>query len=451
MPWKYVIAAVAVLVIAALIGYSQMNNGEPVEVATVEQGWIAEYVDEQGKTRLPRSYDITMPFDARLEEIELVEGQAIQAGDLVAQVAPADLQYELDEAQAVVDRLDRAIAENNDATVETTSRQQAFEFVKSMEATVEAADERKKSGQARLDYAESYLGRLRQASIAVTPDELQRAQVDAVTAAVDYRQDVLVWEAMRSIEAATRLLPTLITQYIDRKQLAAAVLEKEKAEAVARLNQVKARKERGAMRSPVDGVVLEVRDTHTEQVAAAGELLAKIGKLEELEVAAEILSEEAVEIRPGDRAEIYGPAIGAGVGKGVAGTVKRVNPEGFTKVSSLGVEQQRVLVMIEFDKERLAGLLTTRGLRVGYRVRVRVFTKEKPSGVFVPRSAVFRGADGQWKAFAVRGGRAELVAVKTGLINDQQVEIVEGLTPKQQVIVAPASSLQDGQAVAPSR
>jgi energy-coupling factor transporter ATP-binding protein EcfA2 len=163
------------------------------------------------------------------------------------------------------------------------------------------------------------------------------------------------------------------------------------------------------------------------------------------EVEADILTLDVVAAKVGDAVEIYGPAIGQ---PSVRGKVARIFPAGFTKVSSLGVEQQRVKVVIHFDdKDELKRLLRERGLGVGYRVRVRIFTADKSRAILIPRSALFRAADGKWQLFAVRNGRASLQTVEVGLMNDEQAEIRSGVAEGELVVLAPESSLTDGMRV----
>jgi HlyD family secretion protein len=147
--------------------------------------------------------------------------------------------------------------------------------------------------------------------------------------------------------------------------------------------------------------------------------------------------------------EIYGPAIGAGVGHGVPGVVHRIYPAGFTKISSLGVEQQRVIVVVRFGEGVLQKLRSERDLGVDYRVRVRIFTDENSRALIVPRSALFRGADGGWEVFVVRSGRAALQPVEVGLMNDEIAEVTKGLEAKETVVLAPESSLHHGTRVDP--
>jgi HlyD family secretion protein len=129
--------------------------------------------------------------------------------------------------------------------------------------------------------------------------------------------------------------------------------------------------------------------------------------------------------------------------------VHRIYPAGFTKVSSLGVEQQRVNVIVRFAEGVLEKLREQRDLGVDYRVRVRIFTEHKSDALLVPRTALFRGADGGWEVFVVRDRRAKLQPVEVGLMNDERVEIISGLQQGEIVVLAPESSLIDGTRVKP--
>src|SRR5262249_36852567 len=158
-------------------------------------------------------------------------------------------------------------------------------------------------------------------------------------ASVDYQQDQLVLSAMKSLQAATLLLPRVVEQFIGRKDLTGAVLEKEKTQTEANLKQVMSNQQRGIMASPIAGVVLE-RFQDNERQVNAGTILLTIGRLDELEVEAAILSQDVIKVQVDDRVDLYGPAIG-GSDEVAHGKVSRIYPAGFTKVSSLGVEQQR--------------------------------------------------------------------------------------------------------------
>jgi len=439
--WVYVIAVIVVVVVAGGVSLA-ISSGVPVQAARLARGTIREFVDERGKTRLPETHLVTMPFAGRVESIGLLEGDRVERNQIVARIAPQDLADAVAEDKAAVDQLDAAIAENDDVTVETSAKRQSELFVESIVSTVAAAEARKTAGQSRLEYAETFLGRVRQLfeTGAQTEDDLDRAKLSYIESEVDYRQDVLVAQSLKSMKAATDLMPRIISQYTSRKSLSRTVLEMQRQEAEARLRQALVRQERGVMRSPVDGVVLE-RAVSNEGYAQGGAVLLRIGELQRLEVEAEVLSEDVVDIHQGDPVEIYGPAIGAVAGQGVSGVVDRIYPAGFTKVSSLGVEQQRVLVIVRFAEVELAQLRQQRDLGVDFRVRVRIFTDNKSDASTVPRAALFRGADGGWQVFVVRNGRAQLQPVEVGLMNDEIAEVKTGLEPEDVVVLAPESSL----------
>ncbi|MCO6457598.1 MAG: HlyD family efflux transporter periplasmic adaptor subunit [Pirellulaceae bacterium] len=436
------IALVALIAAGGLVFYAVRNSGLPVQAAVAARGEIREFVDEQAKTTLPVTYQVTMPFEGRILPIELEEGQRVERGQIVARIAPDDLQNELDEARAAVERLQSEIARNDDATVENVAYLQSRQLETSMNRTAEAAEERQKSGQERVDFALKTLQRLQQLGPARSEEELDAAKLAHVESQVNYRNDVLVWQAMKAIESAVSFLPQMIQDIIERKRLSRAVLEKQQLEATARWRQAELREARSRMASPIDGVVLDRHETD-EQLLPGGTVLLTIGRLEDLQVEAEVLSQDVVRIAAGDPVEIYGPAVGGDVGQGVPGVVHKVYPGGFTKISSLGVEQQRVKVVVRFADGVLPRLLE-QDLGVEFRVRARIFTDTRSDALLVPRTAVFRGADGGWHVYAVRQGRARLQPVKVGLMNDDQAEIVTGLRELDLVVLAPESRLFDG-------
>lgn len=441
------------LIVAALLlvaaSYDWLASGKPVEVAVASFGAIREFVDEEARTRLPQTYQVTMPFSGRIEPIEVMEGAQVTAGQVMARVVPADLDLKVAEAQAAVDRSEASLRENDDTSVETTGLQQAISYVQSMNRTVEAAEEQVKAGEARRDLAMKTWKRFRTLleNRTVKEEELNRAEVSKIEADVSYQQDVLLLSALKSLQAATALIPTVVRQYIDRKQLKHDVLLQEQAEAAARLKEAVRDRDRGSMTSPVDGVVLERFETNERQISA-GTVLLTIGRVEELEVEVDVLSQDVVNVKPGQAADIYGPAIG---NQPARGAVDRIYPAGFTKTSSLGVEQQRVKVIVRFDAEQLEQLRKDRDLGVGYRVRARIFTDERSRALVVPRSALFRGPRGDWQAFAVRDGKARLAKLEVGLMNDDLVEVRKGLGENESVVVAPETSLTEGTRVSAVR
>lgn len=441
--WLIVIMVVAVALVAGS-AYWYVTAGVPVQASRVQRGEIQEYVDERGKTRLSHIYDITMPFAGRIEKIDRSEGDAVEAGQIVAQVAASDLTNEVAEAQAVVDRLQAAIDEKEDHSVERRALEQTEEIVKSVRDTAAAAKVQIASSKKQTDYDRAFLERTLELhrKNARTAEEVELAELKSVQSGVKYDQSLLVASSLQAILAATELLPKLIEEYITHKGLGRAVLEKQKAEAEARLQQILKRHERGAMKSPIDGVVL-AKTVDDEQFVQAGTVLLRIGRPADLEVEADILSRDATRIREKAIASVYGLTTGSETDHSVGGSVHRVYPQAFTKISSLGVEQQRVKVIVRLAASELQQLREL-GVGADYRVRVRIFTDRHTDALLVPRSAMFRGAGGGWQVFAVANGTARLRDVTIGLMNDQHVEIIDGLEQDELVILAPENDLVDG-------
>ncbi|MHC4948187.1 MAG: efflux RND transporter periplasmic adaptor subunit, partial [Planctomycetota bacterium] len=276
---------------------------------------------------------------------------------------------------------------------------------------------------------------------AATKKEVEEAELADIESRVQLRADVLALRALEAIREAARIWPLQVRQVIDKKTLTAAVLEHELAEARAAHVQAVRDRERSVIRAPVDGVVLH-RAVSNERMLPAGQLLLEIGDLADLEIAVDVLSQEAMEIAPDDPVDIAGPGLGPDA---VRGRVARIEPRGFTKVSSLGVEQQRVWVIIELEPGTLERLAETgRTLGIGYRLRVRIHTDRRLETVVIPRAALFRGPDDGWRTFVVRGGRARLADLQVGLMNDREVEVLRGVETGEAVVVAPPAGLADG-------
>ncbi len=437
--WTILLTVLVGLAIAGIV-WSQYGEGTPVEAQEATTTPIAEFIIERGKTRLPKTYKITMPFGGRIEAITLREGDSVQAGQVVAKIVPRDLELELRIAQESVDRLKAAITEKKDVSVETTLYRQALSYEAAMENTVEAAKDRRRASTAKLEFVTRREERLKSVPQGVTDQELENAELARIQADVDRTQDEFLVAITEALFRATDMADVLVSNYITRKTGPERnVLEKELAEAQARLEQVEQKVERGEMTSPVTGKVLE-RHVDNERFLPAGELLLEIGDLSTMDIEAELLTQDAVQVRPGNTVEIFGPAIGSPV----YGTVTQVYPAGFTKISSLGVEQQRVRIIVGLSPSDLKRLVEERGLGVGYRVQVKIITLQKEQALTIPRSALFRSSAGRWQVFAIHSGRAQLQDVEVGLMNDERVEIVQGLEAGTQVVLAPEADLVNG-------
>jgi HlyD family secretion protein len=176
-----------------------------------------------------------------------------------------------------------------------------------------------------------------------------------------------------------------------------------------------------------------------------GELLLDVGNMAELEVSADVLTEDAVKISQGDDVVLFGESLGS---HKLAGKVRLVEPQAFSKLSSLGVEEQRVSVKITLDEQEYKTLQDS-GLQLGldYGVRAKIITKKKQETAMIPRTSIFRGITGEWQVYKVVKGKIRLVDVGVGMLNDAKAEIITGLHQDDIVVIAPESSLIDGMKV----
>lgn len=369
-----------------------------VEVAQVAQGRFERTIDEDARTRLVERYVVSAPLAGRLARIGLREGDAVAAGDVVASIAPL-----------LAPLLD-----------ERTQREQR--------ARVAAAE-------ALLQRAEVRIG---------------RARVGVEQARTDLRRSEQL--ARDGFVAATRL-------DADRLALQAAQKEQESAEAERHVAAHELQQARAALlalrpgaapgggfavRAPVAGRVLRVVQA-SETTVALGAPLLELGDTSRLEVVAELLTADALQAQPGTRVRIErwgGPGV-------LDGRVRRVEPAAFTKVSALGVEEQRVNVLIDIESPQAQW----RALGDGYRVGVRIVVQAVEPAVLVPVSAVFplAGAEGPgaerasaMAVFVVDGGRARLQTVQVGARNGAQAWLTSGLAPGTPVIVYPPATVRDG-------
>ena len=240
------------------------------------------------------------------------------------------------------------------------------------------------------------------------------------------RDRVEMESTMRSAEVRAAEFSQQVAQY----ELAQARVALERPDASSEGNLVE-------VKSPVSGRILKVMQ-ESEMVVTPGTAILEIGDPADIEIEAEILSRDAVAIHPGDAVEIdqWGGEAP------LQGRVRRIEPAAFTKISALGVEEQRVIVLSDLvDPPDAAKALGDR-----FRVEVRVAVWHDDDTVLVPAGALFREGN-QWKTFVFRDGKAVLTAIQAGRSNGRQTEILTGLTPDEEVLLHPPDTVKDGVAV----
>jgi len=388
--------ALAVLAAAGLAGLVWLLRPAPVrvELGPVDRGPLEVTVDEEGRTRVRQRYVVAAPVAGRLERIALEEGDAVAAGDVVARVSPAPLDPRgAAQAQA---RLEAALAAQREAQARVGQSQAAL---------AQAERELRRARQLAASGTLAAQG-LEQAELAHTSRTQER---DAAFEAAD--------AAAHEVDAARAALLA---------NGAGSVVGKDGSEAVIEVL------------APASGRVLRLHE-ESARVVAVGTPLLEIGDPSDLEIVVDVLSADAVKIRPGDpmRLEAWGGD------EALRARVRRVEPSGFTKLSALGVDEQRVNVIADFVDPPGA-------LGDGYRLEARIVVWRSDDVLRAPASAIFRRV-GDWNVFVAAGGRARLRRVGVGHRGADAVEITGGVEPGEQVVLHPTDRVEDGVSIAPFR
>ncbi|AOZ04314.1 hypothetical protein BKK81_33575 (plasmid) [Cupriavidus sp. USMAHM13] len=375
------------VVIAAGLGYLLMPEPVDIEVVRPSVGAMAVITSEEGETRSRERYVIAAPVAGRLIRISLREGDWVQEGEVVAELAPLPL----------------------------TAQER-----EEVEARVAAARAAYREAQERVRHAaEDY---------AQAQRELQRVER-------------LVRERFLSTQAGEQAANATITAGNDlaaaRARASTALEEVRVTEAglMAIKQHKRGRWPAVPVHAPFTGAVLSIPE-RSERVIAAGEPLLTIGNPHDLEIVVELLSTEAVKVRPQMAARLEG----WGGDQVVQGKVRLVEPHAFTKVSALGIEEKRTRVIIDV-------IDPPSGLGDGFRVIASIVLWQTDRATKLPASSLFRCEAAQWCVFRLEGDRVRRTEVRISHRNSDEVELLSPLTDHVQVVRYPQSSLQDGQRV----
>ena len=377
----------AVAALLALVAYALRPSPVRVETARAERGAMRVTVDEEGETRAHDRFIVAAPIPGRLQRIELEEGDAVAQEQVVAVIEPSPLsQREREEVQA----------------------------------RVAAAEAARRQSEARLAHA--------RADYEMARSDRQRGEHLA-------RNGVISRQALEQVQTAERAGAEELKAAQYGTQAAAAKVKVARAGLVG-LEPQGDEKRRIAVRAPVAGRVLHVLEK-SERVVPAGLPLVALGDPKKIEVVADVLSTDAVKVKPG--AEMW--LEGWGGDHPLRAKVRLVEPAGFTKLSALGVEEKRVHVIADFVD-------APGPLGDGYRVEARIVVWADEGVVKVPASAVFRNREA-WSVFTMEGGRARLRGVEIGHRNENEVEILRGIGEGAVVIAHPPNEVRDRTRVQP--
>ena len=378
------LSVVVVLAIAIVsIIWAFLPKPITIELARVQRGSLQVTVDEEAETRVHDRFEIATPVGGRLQRVELHAADPVALGQVVAQVESLPLDPR--ERSELLARIGSALA----------SQRQAEALVAST----------------RAEYGQARRNRQRTSKLSATGVVSREAAENAETAEANSAK-VLEAAEFKARSAAYEVL-------------------------VAKAGLVALAAERGDkprlidLRSPISGQVLRLLQ-QSERVIPAGTPVIQVGRPSTLEIVSDVLSTEAVKIKPGNPVLIEN----WGGDRVLHAKVRTVESSGFTKVSALGVEEQRVNVVMDFvdPPERLGD---------GYRVDVRIIVWQSTDALVVPASALFRRGQ-SWSVFVIEKGRARARDIEVGHRNAFQAEVLQGLTEGTAVILHPGTQVSDG-------
>ena len=379
-----------ILVIAAGLVYGFLPNAVVVDAVAAVRAPLMVTVEEEGKTRVMERYVVSAPVAGYARRIELHVGDEVQANQVVAQLEPA----------------------RSDA-LDPRSRAQLQAQLNAAQAAVSAAVENTRAAEAQATLAQQELQRvesLRKVNF-VSEQALDRARTElsrnqAATKAAQYTANMTRFE-----------------------------LDKVRATLARNINVPTGKSsETLSVRAPVAARVLKLVH-ESEGLVQAGQPLLEIGNAETLEIAVEVLSTQAVQIAPGAKVLLDR----WGNDTTLHGVVRTIEPTGFTKISALGVEEQRVRVIVDITSPRELW----RRLGDGYRVEARFVIWEGQDILQIPASALFR-YNKNWAVFAVENGRAKIRALTLGQRAGLIVQALSGIQAGEQVITHPEEKIKDG-------
>jgi HlyD family secretion protein len=385
-----ILLALLVVALGVAVTFALRKPPLAAEIGQVSRGPMTVTIDDLGETRVRDLYVVSAPVAGQLLRVPLKPGTpVVPRTTVLAQIQPMQ-----------------------PAPLDARAYTQAQAEVRSLEDRLSAERSRVSERRAEMAMADRDFTR---ASDLAGRGFVSKASLDRARTARD-KSRAAVSEAIRSAEATAHNLESA------RAALLVAGTPMEGAGAVS-------------VTSPVAGFVLRVPQ-ESERAVAAGTPLVEIGDPRQLEIATDLLSNDAVRAKPGAAVLIED----WGGEHPLKGRVRLVEPYGFTKVSALGVEEQRVNVIIDFAEP----LQAMQRLGHGYRATVRIVTWASPDALKAPISALFR-EDGQWSVFTIdRENRARLRKVKVAHMNDEEVEVLSGLNAGEKVILHPSDKVQDG-------
>jgi HlyD family secretion protein len=381
--------ALAAVAVAALLVMAFRPQPVPVDLAEVVSGHMQVTVRDEGRTRVRNEYVVSAPVGGQLLRVEYKPGAEVEAGDVLARILPSD-----------------------PSLLDARSRAELQAAVRSAEAAIALARAETERADAQLVYART------------EAERTQKLRDDGLTST----------EALDRALLQLRVAETNLGSARENARVRQAELD------AARARLVESGTESGGdavveVKTPTSGRIMRVTQESRSVIIGGAEIMT-IGDPRDLEVVAEFLSTDAVEVVPGATAYIENWGRGR---EPLRGQVRLIEPYGFLKVSALGVEEQRVNVIVDFVGQGDEWS----SLGHGYRVEVAIVTWEESDVVQVPVASLFRNGE-QWAVYRVIDGKAVLTPVEVGRDNGRNAQILAGVEPGEAIVLYPGEEVADG-------
>ncbi|KPJ91905.1 MAG: secretion protein HlyD [Gammaproteobacteria bacterium SG8_15] len=390
-PWrKHPGIAISSVIIIVLLIWGFWPRAVLVDMATTKKATFTMTIEEEGRTRVVDRYVVSAPVDGVACRIDLNVGDAINQGEMLVNITPLQSQV-----------------------LDPSSQAQARARVEAAQSALHSAEEKAAAAKAAAELAVKEEERLRKlAEQGLIPKDVHdKAQTEVITTRAAQRSALFTVDVARhELQAAQSVLDYAGTRHGADATVGVPVT------------------------APITGQVLKV-EHECEGVVRTGQALLEVGDTSILEVIVDVLSDDAVRIKPGMR--VFFDRWGGE--QSLEGVVRTIEPVGFTKISALGVEEQRVWIVADFisPKEQW------QSLGDGYRVEARFVIWQEDNVLQIPASALFRHNDG-WAVFAVKQDKALIQPVEVGKRNGLAAQILNGLQEGDTVIVHPGDDIAEG-------
>ena len=410
---------IGVVGVTAIVVVNSSNTAE-VRIESVQKGSIKELVELRGKVELDNTAEICAKLGGFIDEIDAEEGDTVEEGAKLMKLSVDDLDFAIRRAEALYNA-SNAELRSLKSSIKPERVKLAEAEQKQAEAAMEAALQDYRNKKDSYDKL-----KILYQSGGIAEKDLKDAKTMLAASEGDFiKAEQAVYMVQYNLD--------MLNDGVSKDDI--QVLEANVAASKVQLDELKSNKGKANIYSPIKGVVL-AKYVKKDQAVQPGTLLYEVGNYDTAYLKADVLVDDISKIKEGQKVIISGDVLSD---KEISGEVYFIAPKAEDKLSTLGVEQQRIEVRIRFDN-------TSLNLRPGYTLDVDIITKEKMNSIYVSDKSVF-DFEGKDSVFVVENNKLELRAVECGIENDDFIEVLSGLCEGEKLVIDPDSELKPGNRV----